>query len=545
MWLPPHTPHAIIYICAYNTRLLFGVMDKYEYAPFTTEQMTVRQAFLGRVALENSLCWGAPGDMESSDVTQRFDDLSEWLWPGMMQAKPALGGAMPYDAKDFLGYMEQGYTRAYFIDQGMKLPTYKRRVEVLYHCVSAALASYRGQSAKRFASFEVADTDGRLDKLLETEGKKRNAAIVLAFENGWSAEEAEAAFISKPALWRPRKVKSPNGEDEQSSYSLQKKYRVPVLKAEREVELAKIIEVGVFAEKLMQDLQPDQTIIKVGKNNVSKRELSRLIHDRDEAIQEFATHNRRLIRKKIHEMWDEVTFNRRLLTDRKSLAELVDEVLWDDRRGIMHAIHKFDFTQGVKFSTYADYWIVNGLYEALGARLPMPMKGNRYQVLMQLRAAIRRVRSIDPTQRTPEQRALLENGDPTLAVAAAEVKYLTRYPNFYPVLRRALGYSYNSIHDSLGSTDSTYEDVIADQGARDVAEQVTTNLVFDQAFKELTDREELIVRHFFGIGKEQLDARELCSRYDWKPQDERKWRQQALEKMRAYVVALLTDEIPR
>ena len=552
---------------------------KDEYTSFTPEQMTVRQAFLGRVALENSLDWGAPGHMESSDVTQRFDDLSEWLWPGMVQAKPALGGTMPYDAEDFLGYMKQGYNRAHFIDQGMKLCIYKRHVEVLYRCVSAALESYRSQSAKRFASFDVVTDDGRLARLLETEAKKRHAAIVLAFENGWSAEEAEAAFISRQALWRPRKAKSPKpkklmirrdeptsettkqaeppelpdnepgDEGDQYLYPRQKKRRIPVLKAEREVELAKTIEVGTFAEKLMQDLQPDQTIIKVGEHNVSKRELFRLIHDRDEAILEFATNNRGLVRKKVREMWDEVTFNSRLPTDRDSLAELIDEVLWDDRRGIAHAIHKFDFTQGVKFSTYANDWIMNGLYEALGARLPMPMKGYRYQVLMQLRAAIWRVQSIDSAERTPEQRALLENGDPALAVAAAEVDYLTKHPSLYPALRPALRYSYKSIHDIFGSGNGmnqadTYENVVADQGVRDVAEQATTNLVVDQAFKELTGREELIVRHFFGIDKIRLDAEDLCSRYGWKPQDERKWRRLALEKIRPHMTVLLSDEIP-
>ena len=217
--------------------------------------------------------------------------------------------------------MRQGDTRAQMLDQGMNLPTYIRCIEVLYHCIGIALESYRCQSAKQFTSFDIVSDDGRLAKLLEVDPKKRDAAIVLAFEDGWSADEAEAAFVTKPALWTPRKSRPPESKklaiqaDKPSSETTdktalsgplndksgneniaclcppKKKRRSPVLKAEREVELAKVIEVGIFAEKLLQDLQPGQTTIKVGENNVSRRELSRLMHDRDDAIREFVTHN--------------------------------------------------------------------------------------------------------------------------------------------------------------------------------------------------------------------------------------------------------------
>jgi RNA polymerase sigma factor (sigma-70 family) len=74
-----------------------------------------------------------------------------------------------------------------------------------------------------------------------------------------------------------------------------------------------------------------------------KRELRRLIRDGDEATETFVQANLRLV----------VSIAKRYQAAELPLLDLVQE----GNLGLIHAVEKFDWRKGFKFSTYATWWI--------------------------------------------------------------------------------------------------------------------------------------------------------------------------------------------
>ena len=74
-----------------------------------------------------------------------------------------------------------------------------------------------------------------------------------------------------------------------------------------------------------------------------KRELRRLIRDGDQAAETFVQANLRLV----------VSIAKKYQSAELPLLDLVQE----GNLGLIHAVHKFDWRKGFKFSTYATWWI--------------------------------------------------------------------------------------------------------------------------------------------------------------------------------------------
>jgi RNA polymerase sigma factor (sigma-70 family) len=118
--------------------------------------------------------------------------------------------------------------------------------------------------------------------------------------------------------------------------------KTPLLTAEEEVELAKTIEVGLYAEKIRSG---EVTAAERGKR--AKRptddELDFLIEDGRRALQRFVTANLRLV----------VSVARKYGRSQMPLLDLVQE----GNTGLIRAVEKFDYTKGFKFSTYGTWWV--------------------------------------------------------------------------------------------------------------------------------------------------------------------------------------------
>src|SRR5690242_16004563 len=74
-----------------------------------------------------------------------------------------------------------------------------------------------------------------------------------------------------------------------------------------------------------------------------KRELRRLVRDGDDAAETFVKANLRLV----------VSIAKKYQAAELPLLDLVQE----GNLGLMHAVEKFDWRKGFKFSTYATWWI--------------------------------------------------------------------------------------------------------------------------------------------------------------------------------------------
>lgn len=112
--------------------------------------------------------------------------------------------------------------------------------------------------------------------------------------------------------------------------------KTPLLSAEEEVQLATIIEVGVFAQAVLDG--------EVESSTEATREELQLIADEGEAsMQHFVRANLRLV----------VSVARKYGRSQMPLLDLVQE----GNTGLIRAVEKFDYTKGFKFSTYATWWV--------------------------------------------------------------------------------------------------------------------------------------------------------------------------------------------
>jgi RNA polymerase nonessential primary-like sigma factor len=110
--------------------------------------------------------------------------------------------------------------------------------------------------------------------------------------------------------------------------------RTALLTAAQEVELAKRIEAGVFAQHM---LETDMT------SSANRTELQTLVRDGHRAKNHLLEANLRLV----------VSLAKRYTGRGMPLLDLIQE----GNLGLIRAVEKFDYTKGFKFSTYATWWI--------------------------------------------------------------------------------------------------------------------------------------------------------------------------------------------
>ncbi|MEV4258278.1 RNA polymerase sigma factor RpoD [Spirillospora sp. NPDC049652] len=132
--------------------------------------------------------------------------------------------------------------------------------------------------------------------------------------------------------------------------------RVPLLTAEDEVELAKSIEAGLFAEEKLAHtaiLSPAQRL-----------DLELLSREGIRAKQRLIEANLRLV----------VSIAKRYVGRGMLFLDLIQE----GNLGLIRAVEKFDYTKGFKFSTYATWWIRQAITRAIAdqartIRIPVHM----------------------------------------------------------------------------------------------------------------------------------------------------------------------------
>jgi RNA polymerase primary sigma factor len=119
---------------------------------------------------------------------------------------------------------------------------------------------------------------------------------------------------------------------------------IPLLRAEDEVELAHAIEAGVLAWEKLQACGADG---RSSVHPVLAEELAALVSLGEQARERLIRANLRLVAFWAH---------RRLRSGKAGTLEF-DELLQEGVEGLAHAVRKFDFKLGYKFSTYASHWI--------------------------------------------------------------------------------------------------------------------------------------------------------------------------------------------
>ncbi|MFJ7497417.1 RNA polymerase sigma factor [Streptomyces sp. NPDC097727] len=141
----------------------------------------------------------------------------------------------------------------------------------------------------------------------------------------------------------PRRLSTQSGTVDQVKDYLRLIAKVKLLTAEQEVELAKRIEAGLYAEHLLTE-QP-------GPDPHHRRELGLLAEDGHRAKNHLTEADLRLV----------VAVAKRYTGRGPQFLDLIQE----GNTGLIRAVEKFDYTKGFKFSTYATWWIKQGVTRAL------------------------------------------------------------------------------------------------------------------------------------------------------------------------------------
>ena len=139
-------------------------------------------------------------------------------------------------------------------------------------------------------------------------------------------------------MFTPARMRSTDGIDGKDAVGLDLDAiaKTPLLTAVGEVELARAIEAGLFAQKIL-DGEVTSSI------QATDEELAEIAAEGERAMQQFVQANLRLV----------VSVARKYGRSQMPLLDLVQE----GNTGLIRAVEKFDYAKGFKFSTYATWWV--------------------------------------------------------------------------------------------------------------------------------------------------------------------------------------------
>lgn len=216
------------------------------------------------------------------------------------------------------------------------------------------VAPVQTQTLTQTENLTDTDTDAEPDVVAAVPPQSRVAHHPETEPDGQPADavEAEAEPVEvETEAEVPEPVELPRGRGTDTggpSSDLFRQYlreigRIPLLTAAEEVELARRVEAGLFAEEKLR-LTPDLD--------------SQLALDLDKLVVMGRMAKRRLIEANLRLV---VSVAKRYVGRGLTMLDLVQE----GNLGLIRAVEKFDYARGYKFSTYATWWIRQAMSRAL------------------------------------------------------------------------------------------------------------------------------------------------------------------------------------
>jgi len=310
----------------------------------------------------------------------------------------------------------------------------------------------------------TASKSKRTTKAAKAESGNKDGNAEEFADDEFTSIEAEAAALAESSSSADLDDQTPAMGDSVHTY-LKSIGRTSLLTAEQEVDLAKRIEAGLFAEHKLDsepDLKPEY-----------RRDLELVAEDGRRAKSHMLEANLRLV----------VSVAKKYSDRGLSLLDVVQE----GNLGLIRAVEKFDYTKGYKFSTYAMWWIRQAIQRGFAdsartIRLPVHV----LEMLSKLSRVERDMHQRLGREPTPEELAVELDRTPD------QIEELLRTSR-QPI----------SLDSTIGEDGETsIGDLIEDVDAPEASELVDRQLMAEQlrsALDALTPREATIMAMRFGL----------------------------------------------
>ena len=247
--------------------------------------------------------------------------------------------------------------------------------------------------------------------------------------------------------------------------------RVPLLKGEDEVAIAKRIQAGLEAREALETIAESGGLDELDRAELVRKR--RKIRDGQRAHGELTQANLRLV----------VSIAKRYAGRGMSLLDLIQE----GNLGLMRAVEKFDYERGFKFSTYATWWIRQAITRSIADQSRT------------IRIPVHMVESMNRVVRTQRQMVMELKREPTVSELAERCDLSE--DRIEELLR--IGQDPLSLDSPVGSEDDSFlGDFIEDErleGPADAAARKMLGKAVLEVLDELSDREQEVVRLRFGI----------------------------------------------
>ena len=240
--------------------------------------------------------------------------------------------------------------------------------------------------------------------------------------------------------------------------------RQRLLSAEEEVELARQIELARYAETRLAERVADRD---------ERESLQRLVEHGEAARTMLVRSNTRLV----------ISIAKRYFGQGLDFLDLIQE----GNIGLLTAVDKYDYRRGTRFSTYATWWIRQGITRALSnygrmIRIPAHQTGN----VRRLYRAIRDIEQNQGRQADVEELAL------RVELPPSQVQWLLQITRPLLALEQPAG------DDQEAELADFIEDKEIDQPMDVVASKLFSEKV-GEILNELTPREAAIIRLRYGL----------------------------------------------
>ena len=181
-----------------------------------------------------------------------------------------------------------------------------------------------------------------------------------------------------------------------------------------------------------------------------------------------------------------------------------NDLIQEGNLGLLRAIERFDFRLGIKFSTYAIWWIKYNVSRAIAEQSRV------------IRLPAHMVYAINSINRAEQRFIQLHGREPELAELAAAMEM----PAARVSAIRKMTCQTISLQSTIGSEEdgSILEELIADDSAGNPVREYARRVLYERLYemlKSLTEREQQIIIMRFGLfGQKSLSLIEISRRFN-------------------------------